>query len=409
MKTSSPVSAAALLTALLIAPSAVLAAQTAAAGTAQSGAQTAAPRQSGTVKAVTPSDLVLTNAAGQDFAVNLPPSAKVLLVDPVTRDVKNAQPGSIGDIAAGDKAIVSGTAGDAGQTLNATRILLLKSGAIAAMHEQEQAAWARSLGGIVKAKDAASGALTVANGARTYTINTTPQTVVRRYAAGSVRFEDAVKSNVDAVQPGDQVQARGQRSPDGATVTADEIVTGSFSNFSGTLSGIDASAGTVTLKDLATKRQVTVLVTPQTNVRKLPAGFGAGMAARGGAGTAAGAQGRPAGSGEGTGAGNSAQGSPAAGAREGAAAGGRRPDLSRILNRLPTETLGELKQGDAVMIVASNAAGGGQPTAITLLSGVEQILASSPAGQTTLSPWSLGGGGGEGEGGGEGGGAGSAH
>ena len=63
-----------------------------------------------------------------------------------------------------------------------------------------------------------------------------------------------------------------------------------------------------------------------------------------------------------------------------------------MLARLPTETLGGLKQGDAVMIVATAPAtdAGDKATAITLLAGVDAILAA-PAGQsTTLSPWSVG-------------------
>lgn len=379
--------------------------------TAPAGAatQSSAPRQSGTVKAVTPTDFVLTGANGQDFAVNLGPGTKILLVDPATRDIKSAQPGTAADIAGGDKAIVTGTQGDTGQTLTATRVYLLKSGAIAAMHEQEQAAWARSVGGIVKTADAGNGTLTVANGMRTYTIQTSPNTIVRRYTGASVRFEDAVKSTVAAIRPGDQVQARGQRSPDGAAVTADEIVAGSFSNFSGTLTAVDPTAGTVTLKDLASKKTVTVAVTGQTNLRKLPAGFGQGTGPRAGAGGEGAAPGQSNGASGGTthtpaqgsaAPGGSGPGSSAAGgqATGGARGGAARMDLSRIINRLPTETTADLKQGDAVMIVASNS-DTGQPTAITLLSGVEQILASSPAGGTTLSPWSLGG---EGEGGGEG-------
>lgn len=108
--------------------------------------QSAAPRQSGTVKAVTPQDFVLTSAAGQDVAVTLTPTTRVLLVDPQTHDVKAARPGTSADIAAGDKAVVTGTAGDAGQSMTAVRVLLLKSGAIAAMHASEQAAWAHSVG-----------------------------------------------------------------------------------------------------------------------------------------------------------------------------------------------------------------------------------------------------------------------
>ena len=381
---------------------------------APASTQSATPRQSGTVKAVTPNDFVLTTAAGQDFAVNVPAAARILLVDPVTRDLKAAQPGTVADIAGGDKAIVSGTPGDTGQTLTATRVLLLKSGAIAAMHADQQAAWARSVGGIVRSADATAGTLIVANGTRTYTVSTAPATIVRRYAGGSVRFEDAVKSNVAAIQPGDQIQARGQRSADGATVTADEIVSGSFSNFSGVLTAVDTAAGTVTLKDVATKRTVTVAITGQTNLRKLPAGYGQGTGAgSGGPGAnpggqpAAGAAGPGSRPGAASGGGQGAQATAGATGTPGGApagAGARRPDLSRIINRLPTETVTDLKQGSAVMIVASNNPDTGRPTAITLLSGVEQILAASPNGGTTLSPWSLGGG--QGEGGGEGGGPG---
>ncbi len=363
--------------------------------------QTAAPRQSGTVKAVTPQDFVLTTAAGQDFAVNLPAAVRILLVDPTTKDVKSAQGGTVADIAGGDKVIVTGTAGDAGQTLTATRVYVLKSGAIAAMHAQEQAAWARSVGGIVRSVDPATGTITVANGARTTAVNTSGSTIVRRYAGGSVRFEDAVKSSVAAIQPGDQMQARGQRSPDGASVAADEIVTGSFSNFSGLLTAVDTAADTVTLKDLATKRTVIVALTGQSNLRHLSPAFAQGMAARpdGAGGVPA-----PGQTGEHQNGRQPAPPAPANGQGASAGAGATRPavprvDLSRIMSRLPTETVADLKPGVAVMIVASNNQATGRPTAITMVSGVEQILAASPNGQTTLSPWSLGSGQGEGEGG----------
>jgi hypothetical protein len=65
-------------------------------------------------------------------------------------------------------------------------------------------------------------------------------------------------------------------------------------------------------------------------------------------------------------------------------------DLSRMLARLPTGSVADLKTGDAVMIVASP--GADSFTAITLLSGVEALL-TAPAGQApiTLSPWNIGG------------------
>lgn len=379
--------------------------------------QAGAPRESGTVKAVAAHDFVLTTAAGQDVAVTVPEKARILLVPPGSKDLSSAVPGTLVDIAAGDRAIVGGTAGDSGPALNATRVIVMKSSAIAARGAADQAAWARGVGGIVRSVDPATGVITLSSGLRNLTVNTSANTVVRRYAGSSVRFEDAVRSDVTAIQPGDQLRARGQRSPDGAAIAADEIVTGSFANFSGVLSATDPAAGTVTLKDLASKRTVTVVITKQSTIKRLPPGAMQAMAGRGaGAGAGAGTSGSPAPGGQtaagagaaggapGGGGDRSAQASGGAGTGTGTGNGAGRAgmDLSRMLPRLPAETLADLKPGDAVMIVASNSTGSAEPTAITLLTGVEQILAAHPSGETTLSPWSLGGGQ-EGEGGGEGG------
>ena len=69
-------------------------------------------------------------------------------------------------------------------------------------------------------------------------------------------------------------------------------------------------------------------------------------------------------------------------------------DLSQMVARLPAEPIADLKTGDAVMIVASQSDPASQSfTAVTLLSGVEPILAASPNGAApsmTLSPWSVG-------------------
>jgi hypothetical protein len=84
----------------------------------------------------------------------------------------------------------------------------------------------------------------------------------------------------------------------------------------------------------------------------------------------------------------------------GAAGGpGARPrDLSQIIASLPSQTLAELKPGEALMIVGSQSAPSEPLTAITVLSGVEPILAAPGSRDMTLSPWNLdssaGGGGG---------------
>jgi hypothetical protein len=73
-----------------------------------------------------------------------------------------------------------------------------------------------------------------------------------------------------------------------------------------------------------------------------------------------------------------------------------------MVNRLPAGSVSDLKVGDAVMIVASQAdPGSSTVTAVTLLSGVEPILAATPSGTPAmaLSPWSVGEGAPEGGGG----------
>ncbi|MGC1836075.1 MAG: hypothetical protein WA714_23660, partial [Candidatus Acidiferrales bacterium] len=82
------------------------------------------------------------------------------------------------------------------------------------------------------------------------------------------------------------------------------------------------------------------------------------------------------------------------GQRAGGMGGGGRGDFQQIVNRLPAATLSDFQKGDAIMVVSTEGSDSGGVTAITLLGGVEAILAAAPAGNAsramTLSPWSLG-------------------
>ena len=349
---------------------------------AQTQGAAATQRQAGTVKSTSATGLTLTTTAGQDVTVAVPDTAKVLVVAPGSKDLKSATDGTLSDVAAGDKVLVTLTpGGDA-----AARVILMKAQAIAATHANEEEAWTKGGGGIVKSVDPAAGAIVIASGLKTVTVTVTPQTIVRRYSGESVRFADAKVSNLGEVQKGDQLRVRGTRSADGSSITADELVTGSFRNFSGLISAVDVSAGTVTLKDLVTKKPVAVAVSSSSDVRRIPPMLAQRVASRmaaGGKGAAADTHAAPAEDG--------AQRERSAGM-----------DLSQMLSRLPTETLAGLKVGDAVMIVATSPSSDAEtPMAVTLLAGVDAILSASPKGQTmTLSPWSLGGGEGGGEGGG---------
>jgi hypothetical protein len=339
----------------------------------------------GTVKSNDGKTLVITKADGSTATVAVADDAVVEQLAPGVTDLKTAVPVKLSDIVAGDK-VITGKKGD-GET--ASRVIVIKSSDIAARNKAEQADWQRrGTSGLVKTVDGSN--ITVTAGARTVMVSTTPKTVFRRYAGDSVQFQDATAGTLADIHAGDQLSVRGDKSPDGSSVTAEEVVTGTFSNLSGLLTAVDASAGTITFKDLTTKKPVTVKITANSDVRSLPAQFAQGFATRGAGGANAQGGGQPGGGAPGGGAPGGGAGGPGGAGRTRSAG----MDLSRMLPRLPKETVSALHPKDAVMVVASPS-GGDSFTAITVLSGVETLL-TAPAGQApiTLSPWSIGGGGG---------------
>ena len=371
---------------------------------AQAPAAASPARQTGTVKTIDASSITVVTAAGASVSVPVAAGATVLQLEPGQTKLSDGKPAKLTDIAVGDKVIV----GKVGDTDTASRVIVMKSSDIAARNAAEQADWQkRGTSGLVKSVEGPS--FTVTSGAKTVKVDTTDKTVFRRYAADSVKFQDSTAGTLAQIHPGDQLSVRGAKSADGATITAEEVVTGTFANLSGLLTAVNPTAGTVSFKDLATKKAVTVKLTANSDVRKLPAQAAAMFTQRSGGGApgggaadasnAGGARGGPptggppaggppaGGGGAGAGGYGGGQGRPG-GAGGGSARAGM--DLSRMLARLPTGTVADLKPGDAVMIVASP--GADAFTAITLLSGVEALL-TAPAGQApiTLSPWNIGG------------------
>jgi hypothetical protein len=363
---------------------------------AQAPAPAAAAHQLGIVTAISGSTLTLKTDAGQQVAVSVADGARILQLAPGSTDLKSAQAIALTEIAAGDRVLVNGKTGDDAGSFSASRVILMKSSDIAQKHEMEQADWQkRGSGGIVSAVDAGTGTLTIAVGQRKIAVTTSSATKYRRYAGDSVKFEDAQAGTLAQIQTGDQLRVRGAKSDDGSSMQAEEIVSGSFKNLAGTIATIDAAAGTLTLKDLATKKTVTVMITANSNVRTLPAQAAAAFAARARGGAAgAGAAAGTAGAGGATpqAAGAAGQAGPE-GMRPGGAGRSAGGDLSQLVGRLPNKTIADLKVGDAVMIVASQPnPGSASVTAVTLLSGVEPILAATPSSgpALTLSPWNLG-------------------
>ena len=340
---------------------------------AQTAAPAAAPAppQRGTVKTISGNTLTVATDAGPTVTIAVPDATKIVQEPVGSTDLKAATPSQFSQISVGDRVLAAVRAGDTPGSFTAREVVVMKSADIAQMQAAQQADWkARGAGGIVSAVDPAAGTITIASGAKKLVIDTSSKTVFKRFASDSVKYQDAKPGTLAQIQVKDQLQARGTKSADGLSMQAEEVVSGSFEDLSGQIITVDAAAGKITLKDLGTKKLMTVNVTANSDLRLMPMQAAMRFAAQSNGGGGAGTGGADAG-----------------GMRRSAGA-----DLSQMIARFPAISLADLHKGDAVMIVASAPAPGASTvTATTVLAGVDPILTANPNGGMSLS-MSIGGG-----------------
>ena len=362
----------------------------------------------GTIRSIAAGSLTVAPDSGAGITATLSATTKILRVPPGERDLKNATPLQAEELQPGDRVLVRGQQTSEGQAIAALSVIVMKQSDVSAKQEQDREDWQkRGAGGLVKAVDTATGTITIVSGGfgttHNIAVRTTKATIARRYAPGSVKFDDARSAPLDQIRPGDQLRARGNRSADGSEINAEEIVSGTFRNIAGTVTAVDAPARTITVQDAIAKSPVVVKVTADSQIKRLPAEMAQRIAMR--LKSAGGEVGAPAANAPGPRAGGGFTPPPGQTGAGGQSprwpgAGNGTPDLQRFLARLPNSQLSELRNGEAVMIVSTLGQDSASPTAITLLAGVEPILTASPNRNAAmmLSPWSLGGSGGEGEG-----------
>jgi hypothetical protein len=357
----------------------------------------AAGRIVGTLSAISGNSITVKSDAGAETQITVASDATLKRLEPGQKDLSAAPAIQLSDLAVGDRVLVR--LDPAAPTPTASMVIAMKKADVAQAHQKDAEAWQRGVAGLVKKVDPTSGDITAGTGAgptaKTVIIKTTSSTRLLRYAPASVNFADAKPAPIADIQPGDQIRARGTKNSDGAEIAADEVVSGTFRNIAGTISAIDPAASTLTVKDLGTKKQVTIHFGSDVQMRRIPERMAQMLAAHlkgaGGAGPAAGnhnANGAPRGGAVSQGAQNAGSGGRWAGQAGGNGFGA---DPQRMLAMAPSIKLTDLAKGQAVMVVATS--GANDVKAITLLAGVEPLL-EAPAVNDLLSNWSMGGGGG---------------
>ncbi len=368
----------------------------------QSAGQPSIAKRVGAIKTISGNVLTLAaDSSGPEITVTVQPSARLLRLG-ADKDLKNATPVQLQDLQVGDTIRARGQASDDGKSIAALEIIVITRSAVQAVSDQIRQDWQkRGLAGIVASVDPASGTVTISipsfGEKKTVTVHTSSSTVIRRYASDSANFEAATASTLQHVHVDDQLRARGDRSSDGNDFTAVEIVTGTFPYVEGTIKSVDASANTITVQDVLSKKTVQLKVTADSQLHQVPADAAQRMAfmlkrakSQGGTGPSASGSSAWAGNAAGNQAGPPSGGMAPGGAGGGAARAGGASGLQRMLDQTPSVTLAALHKGDALAILATEGAASGSGTIIKLYSGVEPILEAAPNAMM-LAPWSLGG------------------
>ena len=365
-------------------------------------------RPVGVVAQIQPGRLTLKTDAGPSLEVQIPDDVAVMRVPPGAKDLKTATKISVGDISVGDRVFIKGRISDDQKNLVAASIMVMSKMELSAAHEEERAEWQkRGITGVVKELNPAAKELTLAvrnatptpgNLTHPVVLTVTASTGFLRYSPDSIKFSDSKPSTFEEIKIGDQVRAIGTKSEDETHFVAEKLVSGSFRNIAATVISADVDGGTVTVKDLATGKPVLVRTNADSKLHSLSP-FVAMMIARFNSGQAG--AGGPSGARSGAGQGSTSGGQfgrPAGGFGGQGGAGGAPRDFNQMLDRMPPLSLGDLKPGQALIVVSTEGAKPSEVMAIAVLGGVEPILEARPKGsnEVVLGPWNMGmGGGGE--------------
>lgn len=304
-----------------------------------------------------------------------------------------ATAGAIMDIGIGDKLTVSGILAADGKSMPARQVFYVTKADVAAKNAKEAEEWRkRGITGKVTIVNAQTNQLTVESpgvlGATTKTVLTPKENAkFLRYAPDSIRFDEAKTSNLAEVKVGDMLRALGDKSMDGTSFAAEQVIAGAFQTIAGTVKSIDVAKNEVVISNLQNKKDVTVLIGDTSVLKKYPAEMAERMAAFQMAGNGA----RPTGQGSGQGsvqirpvgppANPNGQAQAPGGGRPGFG-GGRAPGggIDEQFDHFPNITAADLKVGDMIALSSTKNADMSRIKAIKLVSGVEPFLRAAQAG-----------------------------
>ena len=323
--------------------------------------------------------ITIKTAAGSVVVANVNEKTTYQRMPPGETDRSKAVETSLTEIAIGDGVVARGFVAADRKSVPAQQIIVVSQSDIAKRNATQRQAWARGTKGIVSAINSEAKEITVTSRSLAGTSQAVTVAVdkakLKRYPPDSIpKYETAKSAKFEEIKVGDQLNARGEKNPEGTHLSAEEVVFGTFKIAGGTVTAIDPATNTISINELQTKKPLTIMLKPETVVRRFQMMGGMG----GGAGVPGGGQGQGAGNGQGQAAANRAAPSGGAGGGQGPGPGGPRPgggmNMADLLERLPTISINEIKVGDMIIMSTLPGSDPTKTTAISMVAGIEPLL-----------------------------------
>lgn len=285
--------------------------------------------------------LTLTTAAGKKQPIKIDDKAIFRRVPPGEKSLDKAVEITLADISVGDRVLARGATDDQAKVFLARALVVMSKAEITKKSEADRAEWVRrSISGMVKEINPQTKEITMVSrttdGEQSVVITTGGNVRFRRYAPDSGKFSNLVQSSFDELKVGDQLRVLGEKSADGARYKAEEILSGRVRTSGGPIVSLDADSGEITIDDVATRKQLKVVINKDSVIRRFtPELVKQLQAAEGGKG------------------------------------GG---NIQNMIDHLPAITVAELKPGNAIMVSSMVGVDPTRVNAVMIAAGVEEFL-----------------------------------
>jgi hypothetical protein len=326
--------------------------------------------------------ITLKSESGTVVTISINDKTAFRRIAPGQTSIANAEQITIVEIRVGDRILIPG--GSTNEQTPVRQIVVMARQAIDSQRNQEaENRRARTIIGRVTAINSQNREISIQTrgtaGPQTMTVTTSDTVKFLRYAPDSLRISDALPGAFADVRVGDQIRIVGDRNAENTRITAEEIVSGSFTRSVGSIVEVNAARNEITIKNSENGQTMTVALGKNTTLRRIPDDVAENLRRRANQRAERQRNNRQnAGNNEARQ--NQGQQNNRQNRRENREnnrnARQGQPNRAQLFESLPVITAAELKKGDAVLITTSGA-NNSRLTAVSIITGdasLQQLL-----------------------------------